>query len=275
MTGKSCVLLEARAQNSDCLQVFFTRFRARQLVLVEFLVAIALQGETVLCCFIAISPSSHSAPKKLELGKKMLTTEEDTNLQTTGSPSPGGGGNDTIITETDTGGGREPEQPKPQDATIAANTLNFGHGGVAVEKTTDSGADASSGPVVLEGTDGAPASAAAQYEAAPFCVRVSIPDNKPPDEKPISPEANDSKKRKLEEGESALATALDTSAIVAAAIVKKKRLCRYPGCTKVIKSQGHCQRHGARARRCKVEGCEKQAQGTHDGKVLEFPCHFD
>lgn len=46
---------------------------------------------------------------------------------------------------------------------------------------------------------------------------------------------------------------------------KKKRLCRYPGCTKVIKSQGHCQRHGAKAKRCKVEGCDKQAQGTHDG----------
>jgi hypothetical protein len=41
---------------------------------------------------------------------------------------------------------------------------------------------------------------------------------------------------------------------------KKRRLCRYPGCTKVIKSQGHCQRHGARAKRCKVEGCDKQAQ---------------
>lgn len=58
---------------------------------------------------------------------------------------------------------------------------------------------------------------------------------------------------------------------------KKKRLCRYPGCTKVIKSQGHCQRHGAKAKRCKVEGCDKQAQGTHDGmckrhwKAVHFP----
>ena len=33
---------------------------------------------------------------------------------------------------------------------------------------------------------------------------------------------------------------------------KKKRYCRFPGCTKVIKSQGHCQRHGAKAKRCKV-----------------------
>jgi len=46
---------------------------------------------------------------------------------------------------------------------------------------------------------------------------------------------------------------------------KLKRMCRFPGCTKVIKSQGHCQRHGARAKRCRVEGCDKQAQGTHDG----------
>lgn len=48
--------------------------------------------------------------------------------------------------------------------------------------------------------------------------------------------------------------------------IKRKRLCRHPGCTRVIKSQGHCQRHGAKAKRCKVDGCEKQAQGTHDGK---------
>lgn len=53
--------------------------------------------------------------------------------------------------------------------------------------------------------------------------------------------------------------------VAAASAAKLKRMCRFPGCTKVIKSQGHCQRHGARAKRCRVEGCEKQAQGTHDG----------
>ena len=58
--------------------------------------------------------------------------------------------------------------------------------------------------------------------------------------------------------------------VAADAVAKKKRLCRYPGCVKVIKSQGHCQRHGAKAKRCKVEGCDKQAQGTHDGKELLF-----
>ncbi|GKZ01524.1 hypothetical protein MPSEU_001103000 [Mayamaea pseudoterrestris] len=46
---------------------------------------------------------------------------------------------------------------------------------------------------------------------------------------------------------------------------KGKRLCRFPGCTRVIKSQGHCQRHGAKTKRCRIDGCEKQAQGTHDG----------
>jgi hypothetical protein len=58
---------------------------------------------------------------------------------------------------------------------------------------------------------------------------------------------------------------------------KAKRLCRFPGCNRVIKSQGHCQRHGAKPKRCRVEGCQKQAQGTHDGmckrhwKALHFP----
>jgi hypothetical protein len=58
---------------------------------------------------------------------------------------------------------------------------------------------------------------------------------------------------------------------------KKKRLCRFPGCNRVIKSQGHCQRHGAVAKRCRIEGCDKQAQGTHDGmckrhwKAVHFP----
>jgi hypothetical protein len=48
-------------------------------------------------------------------------------------------------------------------------------------------------------------------------------------------------------------------------VSSNKRTCRHPGCTKVIKSQGHCQRHGAKAKRCRVDGCDKQAQGTHEG----------
>ena len=58
---------------------------------------------------------------------------------------------------------------------------------------------------------------------------------------------------------------------------KQRRLCRFPGCPRVIKSQGHCQRHGAKAKRCRVKGCDKQAQGTHEGmckrhwKATHFP----
>jgi hypothetical protein len=74
-----------------------------------------------------------------------------------------------------------------------------------------------------------------------------------------------SKGVKRKAGEEGL-TGLSALDLAADALAKKKRLCRYPGCNKVIKSQGHCQRHGAKAKRCKVEGCDKQAQGTHDGK---------
>jgi hypothetical protein len=47
-----------------------------------------------------------------------------------------------------------------------------------------------------------------------------------------------------------------------------KRMCAFPGCYRVVKSQGHCQRHGAVAKRCKVLGCKKQAQGTHQGPYV-------
>jgi hypothetical protein len=64
-----------------------------------------------------------------------------------------------------------------------------------------------------------------------------------------------------------LGTALPQGAAKKAAKRTKtpKRECRFPGCTRHVKSQGHCQRHGAQAKRCKVPGCTKQAQGTHDG----------
>lgn len=45
----------------------------------------------------------------------------------------------------------------------------------------------------------------------------------------------------------------------------KRRYCRIEGCTKIVKSQGLCQRHGAKTRLCKIEGCTKQAQGNFDG----------
>jgi hypothetical protein len=45
----------------------------------------------------------------------------------------------------------------------------------------------------------------------------------------------------------------------------KRRYCRAVGCTKIVKSQGLCQRHGAKPRKCRVESCGKQAQGNFDG----------
>lgn len=45
----------------------------------------------------------------------------------------------------------------------------------------------------------------------------------------------------------------------------KRRYCRIPNCSKIVKSQGLCQRHGAKTRKCKVEECQKQAQGNFDG----------
>lgn len=42
---------------------------------------------------------------------------------------------------------------------------------------------------------------------------------------------------------------------------KLRRLCQVEGCTRVVKSQGLCQRHGAKTILCKVPGCTKQAQG--------------
>ena len=46
---------------------------------------------------------------------------------------------------------------------------------------------------------------------------------------------------------------------------RPKRMCRFPGCPNVIKSQGHCQRHGAIVKRCKVENCMRQVQGQFNG----------
>ncbi|KAL7437128.1 hypothetical protein ACHAXH_008057 [Discostella pseudostelligera] len=46
---------------------------------------------------------------------------------------------------------------------------------------------------------------------------------------------------------------------------KKQRICVFPGCTKSVKAQGHCQAHGAIIKRCKAPGCDSQAQGSHKG----------
>lgn len=45
----------------------------------------------------------------------------------------------------------------------------------------------------------------------------------------------------------------------------KRRYCKFPGCSNVVKSQGLCQRHGAKVQRCRVDGCSKQSQGGHNG----------
>jgi hypothetical protein len=45
----------------------------------------------------------------------------------------------------------------------------------------------------------------------------------------------------------------------------KRRYCREPGCDRIVKSQGLCQRHGARPKKCRIEECCKQAQGSFMG----------
>lgn len=49
------------------------------------------------------------------------------------------------------------------------------------------------------------------------------------------------------------------------ALKHKRRFCKVEGCERIVKSQGLCQRHGAKPRKCKIDGCEKQAQGNFDG----------
>ncbi|KAL3789182.1 hypothetical protein ACHAW5_002441 [Stephanodiscus triporus] len=46
---------------------------------------------------------------------------------------------------------------------------------------------------------------------------------------------------------------------------KKKRICKFPRCSRTVKAQGHCQKHGAKIKRCKALGCTSQAQGSHEG----------
>jgi hypothetical protein len=69
-----------------------------------------------------------------------------------------------------------------------------------------------------------------------------------------------------------MATAFDTAICVTAEeadevkILKhSRRFCRMTGCSSIVKSQGLCQRHGAKPRMCKVTRCSKQAQGNFDG----------
>eukprot|EP00977_Amphora_coffeiformis_P007851 scaffold1748_cov164-Amphora_coffeaeformis.AAC.4 len=45
----------------------------------------------------------------------------------------------------------------------------------------------------------------------------------------------------------------------------KRRYCKMEGCERIVKSQGLCQRHGAKPRKCRIPDCPKQAQGNFDG----------
>lgn len=51
---------------------------------------------------------------------------------------------------------------------------------------------------------------------------------------------------------------------------ERKRQCKHPACSRLVKSQGLCQRHGAKPRRCKAEGCCKQAQGNFGGMCSKY-----
>lgn len=54
----------------------------------------------------------------------------------------------------------------------------------------------------------------------------------------------------------------------------KRRYCRVPGCNSVVKSQGCCQKHGAKPKQCRIHGCVKQAQGSFDGMCSKLFIHF-
>lgn len=45
----------------------------------------------------------------------------------------------------------------------------------------------------------------------------------------------------------------------------KRRFCKVEGCNRIVKSQGLCQRHGAKPQKCRVVECSKQAQGGFGG----------
>ena len=48
-------------------------------------------------------------------------------------------------------------------------------------------------------------------------------------------------------------------------IKNKRRFCKVEGCNRIVKSQGLCQRHGAKPQKCRVVDCTKQAQGGFGG----------
>ena len=49
---------------------------------------------------------------------------------------------------------------------------------------------------------------------------------------------------------------------VASKAKAKRRYCKMESCERTVKSQGLCQSHGAKPCKCKISGCDKQAQGN-------------
>jgi hypothetical protein len=66
---------------------------------------------------------------------------------------------------------------------------------------------------------------------------------------------------KMIKSEASVAASTDTDKL----LKHKRRYCRAVDCTRIVKSQGLCQRHGAKPRQCRVECCGKQAQGNFNG----------
>jgi hypothetical protein len=66
---------------------------------------------------------------------------------------------------------------------------------------------------------------------------------------------------KMIKSEASVATSADADKL----LKHKRRYCRAVDCTRIVKSQGLCQRHGAKPRQCRVECCGKQAQGNFNG----------
>ena len=54
------------------------------------------------------------------------------------------------------------------------------------------------------------------------------------------------------------------------ALKHKRRYCREVGCDRIVKSQGLCQRHGAKPKKCKIHDCSKQSQGSYNGMCSKY-----
>ena len=108
----------------------------------------------------------------------------------------------------------------------------------------------------LAAAEEATLSAAASLEPPPALPEIVIP--------PIKLEPN-TRMRTRSSPSAAAAVGSSEGGSVGEEKTKKRRTCKFPGCTSTVKSQGHCQRHGAKPKRCKFSNCPAQAQGSHKG----------